>query len=329
MGDPAGIGPEIVLKALSDPDARRGLRLVVVGDMNALRATAASCGLDIALRPVSAGEWPDDDVGVIDLANVSSEGTTWGQASAEGGQAAWEYIDSAARLCTDGVADALVTAPINKYSLELAGRGHEGHTEMLMEMTGSPWSMTVFLLDSMRVAFYSRHLSLAHAIDAIDAAEICRQLVRLSGSASALGLTDPLIGVAALNPHAGENGLFGREEIDEIEPGIAAARDQGVRVAGPIPADAIFHQAREGRFDAVLGLYHDQVSAVMKAIDFHRVVSVTLGLPFLRLSVDHGTAFDIAGTNRADPRNMIETLVRAREALASPAPARTGEGKAE
>ena len=211
----------------------------------------------------------------------------------------------------------LVTAPINKYSLELAGRGHEGHTEMLMEMTGSPWSMTVFLLDSMRVAFFSRHLSLAQAIAAINAEAICEQLVRLASSAPTLGLTDPLIGVAALNPHAGENGLFGREEIDEIEPGIAAARERGIRVEGPIPADAIFHQAREGRYDAVLGLYHDQVSAVLKAIDFHRVVSVTLGLPFLRLSVDHGTAFDIAGTNRADPRNMIETLVRTREALAS------------
>ncbi len=141
----------------------------------------------------------------------------------------------------------LVTAPINKYSLELAGRGHEGHTEMLMEMTGSPWSMTVFLLDSMRVAFFSRHLSLAQAITAINAEAICEQLVRLAGSASTLGLTDPLIGVAALNPHAGENGLFGREEIEQIEPGIAAARARGIRVEGPIPADAIFHQAREGR----------------------------------------------------------------------------------
>jgi 4-hydroxythreonine-4-phosphate dehydrogenase len=326
MGDPAGIGPEIVLKALCDPGARRGLRPLVVGDLRLLRATATACGLDIDLRRIDPGEWPDDRVGIIDLANVA-EGMAPGHASAEGGEAAWQYIDAATRLCTSGEADVLVTAPINKYSLELAGRGHEGHTEMLMEMTGSPWSMTVFLLDSMRVAFFSRHLSLAQAIAAIDAEAICEQLVRLASSAPTLGLTDPLIGVAALNPHAGETGLFGREEIDEIEPGIAAARERGIRVEGPIPADAIFHQAREGRYDAVLGLYHDQVSAVMKAIDFHRVVSVTLGLPFLRLSVDHGTAFDIAGTNSADPRNMIETLVRTREALASSATATDPESE--
>ena len=319
MGDPAGIGPEIVLKALSDPKGCRGLRPLVVGDLSLLRTTATACELDIDLRPAAPGSWPDDGVGVLDLANIGAGQVTPGEASAAGGQAAWEYIDAATRLCTGGQADVLVTAPINKYSLELAGRGHEGHTEMLMEMTGSPWSMTVFLLDAMRVAFFSRHLSLAQAIAAINAEEICEQLVRLASSAPTLGLVDPLIGVAALNPHAGENGLFGREEIEEIEPGIAAARERGIRVEGPVPADAIFHQAREGRYDAVLGLYHDQVSAVLKAIDFHRVVSVTLGLPFLRLSVDHGTAFDIAGTNSADPRNMIETLVRTRVALASPA----------
>lgn len=318
MGDPAGIGPEIVLKALCDPQARDGLRPVVVGDMPLLRGTAAACGLDLDLRQVDPGQWAEQGVGVLDVGNVTA-GLVPGRASAEGGEAAWSYIDAAARLCMTGQADVLVTAPINKYSLELAGRGHEGHTEMLMEMTGSPWSMTVFLLDRMRVAFFSRHLSLAQAIAAIDAAAICTQLLRLVSAAPRLGLADPLIGVAALNPHAGENGLFGREEIEAIEPGIAAARERGVRVEGPIPADAIFHQAREGRYDAVLGLYHDQVSAVMKAIDFHRVVSVTLGLPFLRLSVDHGTAFDIAGRGVADPRNMIETLKRTRQALATPA----------
>jgi 4-hydroxythreonine-4-phosphate dehydrogenase len=317
MGDPAGIGPEIALKALCDPSARQGLDAVIVGDLEQLCRTAAACGLEIAMEQVVPGEWPGDAVGVIDLENAG-RGIVPGRASAEGGEAAWSYIETAAGLCTGGDADVLVTGPINKYSLELAGRGHQGHTEMLMELTGSPWSMTVFLLDAMRVAFFSRHLSLAQAIEAIRADAICEQLVRLASAAPALGLDDPLIGVAALNPHAGENGLFGREEIDEIVPGLAAARERGVRVEGPVPADAIFHQAREGRYDAVLGLYHDQVSAVMKAIDFHRVVSVTLGLPFLRLSVDHGTAFDIAGTGVADPRNMIETLVRARGASASP-----------
>jgi 4-hydroxythreonine-4-phosphate dehydrogenase len=173
----------------------------------------------------------------------------------------------------------------------------------------------------MHVAFYSRHLSLRDAIDAITAEGLCAQLERFAAAAPALGLHDPVVAVAGLNPHCGENGLFGREEIDHIEPGIALARARGLNVVGPIPADSVFHQHRTGRYDALLSLYHDQVSAVLKGIDFHGVVSVTLGLPFIRLSVDHGTAFDIAGRNQADHTNMRATLDRA---LAWRLPAVTG-----
>ncbi len=314
MGDPSGIGPEIVVKALADPAAPPHLRSVIIGDLARLRATAESCGLDLALRAVRPGEWHDGAIGVIDLENVPAD-LVHGEPSAAGGEAAWQCIGEATRLILAGHADGLVTAPINKYSLQLAGRGHEGHTELLTELTHSPWSLTIFLLDKLRVAYFSRHLSLRDAIDAIRAPAICAQLERMAASAPLLGLPDPLIGVAALNPHAGENGLFGDEEIREITPGIEMARRLGLRVEGPVPADAIFHQAREGRYDLVLGLYHDQVAAVMKTIDFHRVVSVTLGLPFLRLSVDHGTAFDIAGRGIADHLNMVETLVSAAAAL--------------
>jgi len=309
MGDPCGVGPEVVVKALAERGPADAARVVVVGDQALLERTAEACG--VALPPA---------VDVVDLANVPP-GIPVGTPRAEGGEAAWQYIRAGVDVCLAGHADVLVTAPINKYSLELAGRGHDGHTELLMEMSGADWSLTVFLLERMKVAFYSRHLSLRDAIDAITADGLCRQLERLASVAPSLGLEAPELAVAGLNPHCGEQGLFGREEIDHIAPGIALAREHGLDVAGPIPADSIFHQHREGRFDAVLSLYHDQVSAVLKSIDFHGVVSVTLGLPFPRLSVDHGTAFDIAGRNLADHANMRATLDRA---MAWPVPAVAG-----
>jgi 4-phospho-D-threonate 3-dehydrogenase / 4-phospho-D-erythronate 3-dehydrogenase len=307
LGDPAGIGTEVVLKALADPDVRRLVRPLIVGEAGLVDRSLTACGLDLKVRPVSSGDWPDDAVALVEVDDVQTDAPL-GEASPEGGEAAWRFLERGAALCLAGVADGLVTAPINKYALELAGRGHDGHTEILMHLTDSQWSQTLFLLGDLRSLFFSRHLSLRDAIAAVKADAICDQLVRFRSVAAVLGLEDPLIAVAGLNPHAGEHGLFGREEIDEVVPGIAAAKAQGVRVEGPIPADAVFHQARSGRYDVVLSLYHDQVSAVLKAIDFHRVVSVTLGLPFLRFSVDHGTGYDIAGRGIADPTNMAETL---------------------
>ena len=201
-----------------------------------------------------------------------------------------------------------MTAPIHKVALDLAGRGHEGHTEILQRLTGSPWSQTLFVLDELRVLFYSRHLSLRDAIDAVRADRICEMLERFASVAPSIGLPAPRIAVAALNPHAGEGGRFGREEIDEIAPGVELARGRGLDVHGPVPADSVFHLARQGRYDVILSLYHDQAAGVLKSIDFHGTVSITLGLPFLRFSVDHGTAHDIAGTNQADAANMVRTL---------------------
>ena len=316
IGDPSGIGPEVVLKALADLRTRSLVRPLLVGEMGAVRRVIADHDLDLTVETVSPGEWPDDAIPLIDVADVPT-GIAVGEASPAGGEAAWRFIERGADLCAAGVADALVTAPINKYALQLAGRGHDGHTEILMHLTRSDWSQTVFLLDDLRALFLTRHLSLRDAIDAVRSDAICEQLLRFRSVAPKLGLYEPLIAVAALNPHAGENGLFGREEIEHIVPGIEAARAQGLRVDGPIPADAVFHQARMGRYDLVLSLYHDQVSAVMKTVDFHRVVSVTLGLPFLRFSVDHGTAYDIAGRGVADAANMIETLRCAARVIAA------------
>jgi 4-hydroxythreonine-4-phosphate dehydrogenase len=309
MGDPCGIGPEIVLKTLADAEARGRAQHLVVGDLGLLERTARLCGLSVSLEPASALDWVSagGSIPVLDTGGAAAD-LVPGEASAAGGEAAWRAIEAAVGVCSAGGADALVTAPINKVALSLSGRGSHGHTELLQELTGSPWSLTVFLLDSLRAVYYSRHLSLRDAIDAVRAEPLADLLVRFKEVAPALGLSDPLVGVAALNPHGGEGGLFGREELDEIGPGIELARTRGVRVEGPIPADSIFHLAQSGRFDAVVGLYHDQVAAVLKSIAFERVVSVTLGLTFLRFSLDHGTAYDIAGRNAADARNMAAVL---------------------
>jgi 4-hydroxythreonine-4-phosphate dehydrogenase len=306
-GDPCGVGPEVVVKALADPEVRRACRPLLVGDLRHLRRTAADCG--VALELVPAGQATGDDaVPVVDLDDVDPA-LRPGEIAAAAGAAAWDAIEASVGLCLAGEVDGLVTAPIHKVSLDLAGRGHEGHTEILQRLTASPWSQTLFVLDELRVLFYSRHLSLRDAIDAVRADHICAMLERFASVAPAIGLPAPRIAVAALNPHAGEGGRFGREEIDEIAPGIELARARGLDVHGPVPADSVFHLARGGRYDVILSLYHDQAAGVLKSIDFHGTVSITLGLPFLRFSVDHGTAHDIAGQNRADPANMVRTLL--------------------
>ena len=308
VGDPAGVGPEVVLKALADQEIVSLCQPLLVGDLRHLQRTTADCGLELELAAVDPTDTPDDGViPVIDLGNVPAD-IEIGGISATAGEAAWQAIERGVELCLGGSAEALVTAPINKVSLQLAGRGHEGHTEALQALTDSPWSLTVFVLDQLRVVYFSRHLSLRAAIEAITAERICTVLARFAEAAPSIGLHAPRIAVAALNPHAGEGGLFGTEEIDEITPGIEAARQRGINAVGPVPADAVFHLARSGRYDAVLGLYHDQVAAVMKTLDFHGTVSITLGLPFLRFSVDHGTALDIAGKNLADATNMKNTF---------------------
>jgi 4-hydroxythreonine-4-phosphate dehydrogenase len=310
-GDPAGIGPEVVMKALAEDRGERNYVPVVIGDLADLRRIVALCGLELDLAPVPDGDsTADGSVSVVDIGPATAH-VSPGQISASGGAAAWACVTRGVEMCLAGGADSLVTAPLNKQALELAGHGHEGHTEILQRLTDSAWSQTLFVLSDLRVLFYSRHLSLRDAIGAVEADRICETIRRFASVAGSIGMANPRIAVAGLNPHCGENGLFGTEEIDEIEPGVEAARAAGFDVVGPIPADSVFHQAREGRFDVVLSLYHDQAASVTKSIDFHGTVSVTLGLPFLRFSVDHGTGFDIAGKYIADHRNMANTLALA------------------
>lgn len=302
MGDPAGIGPEVVVKALADPVVRAAVHPVVVGDPAHLRRVADRCGTTFDAEVIETGSLPDD--------------IPVGQVSATAGEAAWRAIEAGVGACLGGAADMLVTAPINKVALNEAGRGHQGHTELLQELSGAEWSQTVFILDELRILFFTRHVSLRQAIDAIEADRIVRHLERFASAAPALGITSPRIAVAGINPHCGEGGLFGREEIDEIEPAVREARARGLDVVGPIPGDSVFHLARTEGWDVVLSFSHDQASGIPKSIDFDGTVSATLGLPFLRFSVDHGTAFDIAAEYRAHPANMINTLLLAAQLAA-------------
>jgi 4-hydroxythreonine-4-phosphate dehydrogenase len=275
VGDPAGIGPEIVARTVAAPEI-----------------------LEIC-EPVVFGH--------TDPAELASMGIVPGVVSARGGQRAFDAIQEAVDAYRAGRIDALATAPLNKESLRAAGIPFIGHTEILAGLTSSEDPLTLFETLNLRTFFLSRHVSLREACDLVTEERVYRYLVRSSRALTQLGIETPLIAVAGLNPHCGEHGLFGSEEAC-IPAAIERAAREGVRAVGPIGADSVFHQAKIGRFDAVLSLYHDQGHIACKTLDFERTISLTLGLPFLRTSVDHGTAFDIAGKGIASAVSMIEAV---------------------
>jgi 4-hydroxythreonine-4-phosphate dehydrogenase len=306
MGDPAGVGPEICAAAIADPRVRLEARCVVYGDARALGAAARVMGVEEGLdAALGAG-----DARIVDLGNADPAAFEPGKVSALCGRAAWEYVDGAARSALVGETAAMVTAPINKESIRAAGVPHVGHTEMLGAIAGVDDPLTMFETGSLRVFFLTRHVSLRAACDLVTRSRLEDYIARCSAALSGLGLGGELA-VAGLNPHCGEHGLFGDEEGREIEPAIRSARERGIAVAGPIGADSVFHQAKIGRYAAVLSLYHDQGHIACKTLDFERTISLTLGLPFLRSSVDHGTAFDIAWKGRASAVGMVEAILAA------------------
>jgi 4-phospho-D-threonate 3-dehydrogenase / 4-phospho-D-erythronate 3-dehydrogenase len=316
MGDPAGIGPEIAVRALLAPEVRDCSRSFLIGDARVFERALSVCGLSASLNRIAGPEAIADRDGVIDVVHQDTADPRvlqMGKVQALGGEAAYAAIRTSIDLAMAGRIAGVATTPINKESLKAAKIPFIGHTEMFAEHTGAREEMTMFTISGLKIFFLTRHLSL------IDA---CRQITRdrtLSGIEKAmkalhqLGIDTPHLAVAALNPHGGEDGLFGREEMDAIKPAIEAARSRGMHVSGPVPADSVFHMARIGRYDAVLSLYHDQGHIAAKMMDFEKTVSVTLGLPILRTSVDHGTAFDIAGTGRASAVSMIEAIKVAAE----------------
>src|SRR2546427_2694635 len=303
IGDPAGIGPEIVVRALADDPVRRAVQAVVVGDRWVVERAMEVTGTKLEFSPAGP-------LRLLDLANVDHR-LQWGKIQATAGAAAGQFIERAVQEALAGRADALATAPINKEALWRAGYRDLGHTEMLGALTGSADPLTMFTVRNKRIFFLTPHMSLRGALGEVKRERLGAILPRIVGELQKLGFDRPHIAVAALNPHAGEGGALGKEDLDEIAPAVQDARGQGWQVDGPVPADAVFAQALDGRYDAVLALYHDQGHIAAKTLDFHGVVSVTLALPFIRTSVDHGTAFDIAGKGLARAESMAAAILMA------------------
>jgi len=305
LGDPAGIGPEVCLKAMAHPRMASASDLALVGG----RAVLERCAGALSLPMVAKDR----------LVDVPVDGATEvapGKVSEVAGRASVAYIEAACDLAKAGEAHAIVTAPVNKEALRAAGCPHIGHTELLAALFGVADPLTMFVTGRLRVFFLTRHLSLRQAIDAVKRAKVLASLEAVDAAMRDLGFARPSIAVAALNPHAGDGGQFGDEEVSELGPAADDARRLGIDVHGPIPADSVFHQALEGEWDCVLSLYHDQGHIATKTRDFHGTVTATLGLPVLRTSVDHGTAFDIAWRGVASEESLVSAVLLARELLA-------------
>jgi 4-phospho-D-threonate 3-dehydrogenase / 4-phospho-D-erythronate 3-dehydrogenase len=313
MGDPAGIGPEICARAFADESVQRECRPVLYGDARVMRKAVALVGAKLEIRALddpTAATGRTGFIEILDLGNADPAAFRPGEVSAFCGRASWEYVKAAGHAAHVRKVAAMVTAPINKESIAAAKVPHIGHTEMLGAVAGVADPLTMFETLGLRVFFLSRHVSLKNACELVARDRLIDYIERCSTALAGLGLAGSLA-IAGLNPHCGEHGLFGNEEEKEIEPAIAEAKRRGLLVVGPIGADSVFHLAKSGRFAAVLALYHDQGHIACKTLDFERTVSITLGMPFLRTSIDHGTAFDIAWKAEASAVSMIEALLSA------------------
>ncbi|WP_102026625.1 4-hydroxythreonine-4-phosphate dehydrogenase PdxA [Salirhabdus sp. Marseille-P4669] len=316
MGDPAGIGPEITAKSLANKEIYDMCKPVVVGDAKVFEKAINIVEKDLKVNVISKpseGKFEYGTVDVIDLNNIDIDKLVYGEVQAQCGQAAFEYIKTSVELAKNDEVKALATTPINKESLKAAKVPYIGHTEMLEDLADTKDPLTMFQVNGMRIFFLTRHLSLKDAIAQMTKERVRDYLNRCDKALQRLGVENRKFAVAGLNPHSGEGGLFGYEEVDEIGPGIELAVHDGIDAVGPVPADSVFFQALNGKYDAVLSLYHDQGHIAAKMTDFHRTISITNGLPFLRTSVDHGTAFDIAGKNIASSVSMEECIKLAAE----------------
>ena len=303
LGDPAGIGPEVLVKCLAAVLPVPGIRPLVIGELDILRATATA--LNLSIRFAEESEASGDEVPVRSLGLLHPGSFKVGELSAACGNAAYRYFHHAVEECLAGRADAIVTAPLNKEAMNLGGHAFVGHTDILEQMTGVVGPVMALWHPKIVVGHVTDHLPLRAALDAITGARV-KHVVRLTRDALVkTGLAAPRIALAGINPHAGENGLFGREEIEILRPAMAELKDEGIDVSGPHPGDTVFSQALRGRFDAVIAMYHDQGFGPMKTLDFANGVNCTLGLPFVRTSPDHGTAFEIAGEGIAEADSMI------------------------
>jgi 4-hydroxythreonine-4-phosphate dehydrogenase len=314
MGDASGIGPEIIMKALAREDVYALCRPIVVGDATRLREADAitKTGLQVvALASPADARFERGTVDCIDLGLIPA-GHPFGQLSPLSGEGAYRYIERATRLVEAGDADAICTAPLSKEALHAAGHKYPGHTELLAHLTGTPEVSMMLVAPKLRVIHVTTHIGLMDAIRKIEPGLVERVIARGHATLQKSGIADPRIGVCGINPHAGENGLFGQgEEEEKIIPAVQVCRAKGWKVEGPLPADTLFFRAARGDFDLVVAMYHDQGHGPVKVMGLEAGVNITVGLPVIRTSVDHGTAFDIAGKGIADEGSLIEALKQA------------------
>jgi 4-phospho-D-threonate 3-dehydrogenase / 4-phospho-D-erythronate 3-dehydrogenase len=312
MGDPSGIGPEIVLKALSDPALVERCRPLVVGDRQILERAMAWNGVpSLPIVPVgrpAAGAYEPGIVTLMAPQPVDPDACPVGRISAVSGGAAVAYVERACDLCLEGAAAAMVTAPIHKDAIHRAGSPYAGHTEMLAERTGAKRVTMLLTGPTLRVVHVSTHVPLAEAVRRVTPERVRAVIDLADAGCRALGIAHPRIAVAGLNPHAGEGGLFGDQEHNAIQPAVDVARAKGLNVSDPQPPDTVFLRASQGTYDIVVAMYHDQGHIPMKLLAFDEGVNVSLGLPIIRTSVDHGTAFDIAGTGRARETSLMAAI---------------------
>ncbi len=316
MGDAAGVGPEIIMKSLASPEVHKLCHPLVIGDAGRLRTAGSIVGTRLKVESISESDlehvsFTSGTVNCIDL-ELIPQNLPWGKLSREAGEAAYRYLELAARLALAGRVAAICTAPLNKEALHLAGHKFPGHTEALAHLTGTPEVSMMLTTPKMKVLHVTTHIGLIDAIARIEPGLVERTIARGRDALERSGIVNPHIGVCGINPHAGENGLFGHgEEEEKIIPAIEACRSRGWNVEGPLPADTLFYCAQRGDFDLVIAMYHDQGHGPVKVLGLESGVNITIGLPVVRTSVDHGTAFDIAGTGVADERSLLEAIRQA------------------
>jgi 4-hydroxythreonine-4-phosphate dehydrogenase len=298
IGDPAGVGPEVALKAIQSPEVTALCEPVIIGDISVIEEAVEKMRLPMSI----------DNLSLIPLYRIKTCDFTRSNPSAENGAASVAYIAKAIELAVSKAVDAIVTAPISKESLKMAGLHWPGHTEMLAELTSTKDYAMVFYSRNIRLILATIHTAIKDIPAMITEKRILKTIIMAKKACAIMGIKNPEIAVAGLNPHAGEAGMFGSEETEAITPAIKKAQSLGIKASGPYPADALFHRAYRGDYDMVVCMYHDQGLAPLKMIAFDDAVNITIGLPFIRTSPDHGTAYDIAWKGIANPSSMIEAI---------------------
>ncbi|YCA42268.1 4-hydroxythreonine-4-phosphate dehydrogenase PdxA [Bacillus sp. JZ8] len=313
IGDPAGIGPEITLDTIVEERVYQECKPFLIGSIDIVKRAmkVKKCNFEInKINHPSEGKFQYGIIDVLETGSYDFESIEYGKVQKLAGQMSYDYVLKSIELGLNKEIDVVATAPIHKEAIKLANCPQPGHTEIYGELTHSDYALTMFNCRNLKVFFVSRHKALKEACDYATKERVLDSVHQINKELVGIGLKNPKIAVAALNPHASDNGLFGTEEADHLIPAVQTAQEQGINAVGPVPADSVFHLGLQGRYDAILSLYHDQGHIACKTLDFERSITITWGLPFMRSSVDHGTAFDIAGKGIAGSVSMLEaTLV--------------------